>query len=110
MTDTLGIDWEADLNEQIGDLSYEITIGSQTLDCVASAERRSLDITAESADNVYERTVRLVRSGLTSIPSNRTVATINSVKYSIENVSDLREQGAVVLELQRMDGGDHGDV
>jgi len=101
MSNTLGIDFAEDTSEQMCDSGQRVKIGSRWIDCIASDERRTADITEESAVEVFEREVQILTASVSALPRQNSTVLYGSTRYYVYDLQNDTDGGTVLIYLRR---------
>ncbi len=101
MANTMGIDYAEDASEQIDDAGQRVKIGSRWIACIASDERRSADITEESALDVFEREIEILSASVASVPRQNSTVIMGTTRYYVFDMSNDQDKGIIVLYVRR---------
>jgi len=101
MANTLGIDFAEDTVEQMCDSGQQIKIGSRWISCIAGDERRTAEITEESAIEVFEREVQILTRDVSSIPRQNSTLVYGSTRYYVYDLQHDTDGASVLLYLRR---------
>ena len=101
MANTLGIDYAADAGEMMTDSGQTCTIAGASVECVAGAETRVLELIDTLDIVMYERSCMIKTADVASVPAMYSKVTISSLLYSVVDLSNDPDEGVFVLQLQR---------
>jgi hypothetical protein len=102
MSNTLGIDMGLDAQEMETDWGQTCTIGSTSVNCVASTERRAIEITPEEDIVIYDRDLQVREAALPSgIPAMHSKVTVGGTLYHLIDVNRDNDEGLLILTVRR---------
>jgi hypothetical protein len=101
MANTLGIDYAEDAGEMMTDSGQTCTIASVSVECVAGAETRVLELEDTSDVVMYERPCLIKTADVASVPAMYSKVTMNALVYSVTDLVNDPDEGVIVLQLQR---------
>ena len=106
MSNLLGIDYAADLNEQSADQGITISLGTgSSIVAVVGSERRDFYAESDPAERmiVLERDIQLATADLPGdvVPARYTKVTVGTTEYTITSVSVEPEGTTLQITVRR---------
>jgi len=98
---TLGIDYTEDLTEQIDDAGDKVKIGSTWIPCLVSDERRSAEITEESALDVFDREIEFTADSVAAPPQQNSTVIVGTTRYFVYEIQNDTDRGIIILFVRR---------